>query len=300
MLSDQHGITLGNETLIELVHDVGGCLDRIRKAEAQHAAHRRFVAPPRLKAASPPRRIYVSVDGTMYCTNQSEPDPLHPDQKRLIWQQMKVGCIYWQDHHEAWHKQMIWGRESPEEFGASLWRLACECGYQQAEERIFASDGGAWCWDIHRCHFSDAVGVLDWYHASEHVWAAAREVSPSATTTWANTALQQLRESGGSGLLDWLPPQIAVHRGKARAALESLRDYLFNKIDHMNYPAYRQQGWQIGTGMIESTCNQLVGVRLKGPGMHWTEQGAIAVTALKATDLNGHWKDFWKSMVIAT
>jgi hypothetical protein len=55
----------------------------------------------------------------------------------------------------------------------------------------------------------------------------------------------------------------------------------------MDYPAYRERGWQIGTGLIESTCKQLVGRRLKGPGMHWSEHGALAMTALKATDLNG-------------
>lgn len=60
----------------------------------------------------------------------------------------------------------------------------------------------------------------------------------------------------------------------------------------MDYPGFRQRAWQIGTGMIESTCKQLVGLRLKGPGMHWSEQGALAVTALRATDLNGNWNSF--------
>lgn len=300
MLSDQHGVTLGHETIVELVHDVGSNLDRIRKAEAQNAARKWRTTTPAMKVASPPQRIYISVDGAMYCTNQTEPDPLHPGQRRLIWQQMKVGCIYWQDAKDVWHKQILWGRESPEEFGLSLWRLARECGYQQATERIFASDGGAWCWDIHRLYFSDAAGILDWYHASEHIWEAARIVSPGEFSNWADAALQNLRENGGTGLLSWLIPQIALHRGKVRVALESLRDYVATKVESMNYSDYRQRGWQIGTGMVESTCKQLVGVRLKGPGMHWTEQGAIAITALKATDLNGHWKNFWKSLVMVT
>lgn len=45
----------------------------------------------------------------------------------------------------------------------------------------------------------------------------------------------------------------------------------------------------MGTGMMEATCKQLVGVRLKGPGMHWSEAGAFAITALRATELNGDW-----------
>jgi hypothetical protein len=42
--------------------------------------------------------------------------------------------------------------------------------------------------------------------------------------------------------------------------------------------------------MIESTAKQLVALRLKGPGMHWSPHGATAITALRAQDLNGHWK----------
>ena len=42
------------------------------------------------------------------------------------------------------------------------------------------------------------------------------------------------------------------------------------------------------------------GLRLKGPGMHWTEAGALAVTALRATDHNGQWKAFWRKFVLTT
>ena len=52
--------------------------------------------------------------------------------------------------------------------------------------------------------------------------------------------------------------------------------------------------------MMESTCKQLVGQRLKGPGMHWIEQGAIAITALRATDLNGKWNSFWNPLALST
>ncbi len=296
LVAAQHGVALCHETLLELVHEAGGTADRLRRAAAQRGVRRRAAAPALQPA---PTRIYVSCDGIMYCTHLTEPHPDRPREKRLIWQQMKVGCVYWQDDRERWHKQMVWGRESPEEFGAALWRLACECGYQEAGEKIFAADGGAWCWDIHARYFSDAAGILDWYHASEHVWAAARLVAPDAPDPWAHSALDQLHDGGGAALLVWLKPQVTLRRGAARTALEDLQNYVAGKVDHMDYPTSRRRGWQIGTGMIESTCKQLVGLRLKGPGMHWSEQGALAVTALRATDLNGQWTTFWNSLVLS-
>ena len=84
----------------------------------------------------------------MYCTNQREPDPLHPGQNRLIWKQMRVGCVYWQKGDTRWHKRVIWGQEDYESFGASLFRLACRLGYHEAKDKLFIADGGEWCWSL--------------------------------------------------------------------------------------------------------------------------------------------------------
>ena len=292
LMVDQHGVSLSEETILELVHDVGTSANRQRLAAARRSVQRR-VAPPAEQPA--PRTMYVTCDGIMYCTNLTEPHPDDPARQRLIWQQMKVGCVYWQDEQERWHKQMIWGREPPEEFGAALWRLACQCGYEAAPEKIFAADGGSWCWDIHARYFGAAAGILDWYHVSEHVWETAKQVAGPDAKTWAHAALAELHRGGGTALLDWLKSQRAGLRTGRRAAVDELIHYSAGKVDLMNYPDYRRHGWQIGTGMIESTCKQLVGLRLKGPGMHWTERGALAVTALRAIDLNGKWNSFWKT-----
>lgn len=142
LVFDQHGVRPSHEQVIALVHEVGAAAERMRLAEAE--CWRNTPANKRTwpEAEVRPQRIYVSCDGIMYCTNQSEPDPQHPGENRLIWQQMRVGCVYWQDEGDHWHKQVLWGREGPEEFGASLYRLACRCGYRQAQEKIFAADGG--------------------------------------------------------------------------------------------------------------------------------------------------------------
>lgn len=302
LLFDQLGARLSHEELIELVHDVGGAAEREREAAAQawlRTPPAQRVWPTLPAGACAPRRIYVSCDGIMYCTNQREPDPEHPGQFRLIWQQMRVGCVYWQDAREQWHKRIIWGRGTAEEFGARLYHVACRCGYREATERIFAADGADWCWEIGRRYFGDATGVLDWFHASEHVWQTARDLRPeSGAATWAAHALEVLHDSGGEGLLKWLLPQQSAARGRRRTALTALVHYVQPRLDRMDYPTYRRHDWQIGTGMIESTARQRVGVRLKGPGMHWSEAGALAMTALRATSLNGDWHTFWNTLVL--
>lgn len=301
LLADQHGVRLGHDPMMKLVHDVGGRAEAERLAEVEHwrqtLPQQRHWPPPECT----PRRVHVSCDGILYCTNQSEPDPQHPGSRRLIWRQMRVGCVYWQDEHQGWHKQIVWGQEEDYlSFGASLYRLACRCGYRQAEEKVFAADGGEWCWGIHRRYFADAAGILDWYHASEHVWecGTALHQQDAPQRAWLDQALGLMAEQGGEGLLQWLMAQRSASRGRKRSALDALIAYVQPRLDRMDYAHYRDQDWPIGTGMIESTGKQLVGVRLKGPGMHWCPHGATAVTALRATDLNGNWHPFWKTLTL--
>lgn len=299
LVFDQHGVCLSHHEILDLVHDVGGAVDAQRQAEVAAWADSSDKHWPAAQVT--PRRVYVSVDGIMYCTNELEPHPEDPDRQRLKWQQMRVGCVYWQDEHERWHKQVIWGREDPQAFAASLFRLACRCGYPQAEERLFAADGGEWCWSIHQDYFAAAQGILDWYHASEHVWETAHKVHPDdqhARRQWADHALSLLHEGGGCGLLNWLLEERSRWRRKKRDAVQKLINYIQPRLDRTDYPTYRAHDWQIGTGMIESTAKQLVGLRLKGPGMHWSEPGALAVTALRATDLNGHWHTLWSTLTL--
>jgi hypothetical protein len=302
LMADQHGVHLGHEEMTQIVHEVGGVADRERRDDAE--AWRQCPPEQRVwpKAEVMPPRIYVSCDGIMYCTNQVEPDPQNPGTNRLIWQQMRVGCVYWQDAGERWHKRVLWGRESPQEFGVALYRLACRCGYRQAREKIFAADGGDWCWDIHQRYFSDATGILDWFHVSEHVWATAHVLHPQAEAAkaWSTEALGVMRCEGGAGLVEWLLHQRPSLRCTKRQSVDQLLGYLQPRIWQTNYPRYRTAGWQIGTGMIESTAKQLVAIRLKGPGMHWTEPGAVAITALRAHNLNDNWHNFWKNLNLAS
>ncbi len=300
MVADQHGIHLGHTELLQISEEAGTVAEYERRADLDSWRDCRGPRGPWPEPIVRPKRIYASCDGIMYCTNLREPDPRYPGEKRLIWQQMKVGCVYWQDEHEHWQKRVVWGRDDVEDFGAALFRVACECGYREANERIFAADGGEWCWDIHARYFSQAHGILDWYHANEHVSGAAPKLFAATTeaTAWRKAAESVLWNEGGEALVTWLKNEQLQHkwRGAKRDAWNSLLRYFESRTIWTDYPTYRAHDWQVGTGMMESTVKQLVGIRLKGPGMHWSEEGALAMTALRAQDLNGRWHEFWNTL----
>lgn len=292
---DQHGVWISEGTLRDLVLQAGGVAEADRLAaaaawEASPAEQRRWP-----EAEVHPDRVYVSCDGVCYCTNVSEPDPHEPGTNRLIWHEMKVGCVYWQDAQEHWHKQMIWGREEPRHFATALWQLACRCGYREAKEKIFAADGGEWCWTVAAAYFGDAQWILDWYHLMEHVHDTAKVLykKEDDRKEWVNQCSLILRFAGGAALVPNLEAERERRRGARQEALDDLLRYLRNNLDRTDYARYRREGWQIGTGMMESTVRQLVCLRIKGSNMHWSDRGATAMTGLRAQQLNGRWHEFW-------
>lgn len=80
---------------------------------------------------------------------------------------------------------------------------------------------------------------------------------------------------------------------EGRAALEKLIGYIQPRMDQMDYPAYRERDLYIGSGAVESAVRQLVVMRAKGPGMHWSTEGIQPILSLRAIQLNGEWEAFW-------
>jgi hypothetical protein len=108
-MADQHAVHIGHDEILQLVHDVGGTVDAQLQAEAVRAAEHPSQITPKLR----PKQVYVSCDGIMYCTNQRAACPNDPERNRMIWRQMRVGCVYWQDEKEYWHKQVVCGAGRP-------------------------------------------------------------------------------------------------------------------------------------------------------------------------------------------
>jgi hypothetical protein len=216
----------------------------------------------------------------------------------VIYQEMKCGAVFWQDDKKCWHKQVVAGRDDPQRFGLSLWQTTVACGLLDCPEVIFISDGGAWCATVAESYFKDAVRILDWYHLGEHVWTAGRELYPQdkkAVDRWVHACLDHLHDHSGIGLLLHLECCRRFRDPAGQETIDQLLGYLRPRLDITQYVTYRQAGYVIGSGMMESTCKQLVEHRLKGAGMQWSEQGALAMTNLVAQRLNGTWQQFWTS-----
>lgn len=297
---------LCDSVLNRLLQRVGGVAatdEAMRVAEMNAAAvgRDREEKIVRRRVSSAPKRLYISTDGVLYPSRNREEKS--GGMKRILYQEMKCGAVFWQDGSGKWHKRVLNGREDGETFGLRLWTLAVECGLLEAGEVIFISDGGAWCETVWRTHFRDARRILDWYHAAEHVWTAARALyaDEAAAKRWADRCLKLMAEYSGIGLLRYLRRSRTARaaglpsggRSTALTILDELIAYIEPRIAFMDYYEYRAGDYVIGSGLMESTCKQIVGQRLKGSGRQWSERGALAMATLISYRLNRDWQAFW-------
>jgi hypothetical protein len=173
-------------------------------------------------------------------------------------------------------------------------------GLAQVSDLIAVTDGGNGLEEALQRHLAENLTtILDWYHAAEHigdfakVWHARDE---EARAAWQHQAKGILYEQGGEAILSFLEA-IALPRGTSAAVREELRKligYFANNRHRTDYPTYRENGWDIGSGPTEAGC-KIIGERLKGSGMRWVEEGAATVAALRALYVSGGkvWDGFW-------
>ena len=62
--------------------------------------------------------------------------------------------------------------------------------------------------------------------------------------------------------------------------------YFEQNEERMRYGSYRKKGYQIGSGVMEAGCKRVVGQRLDEAGMHWRQENAEAIVALRAAVLS--------------
>ena len=189
-----------------------------------------------------------------------------------------------------------------EQLGPLLRRQAARVGMEQAELWIALTDGGNGLEDFVQRNFNraDLVVILDFYHAASYLEKLAKALYPDDEALSAAQAEQWcrlLKEEGGATTLavlrEWAWPERRSAALKEQWA--TVQEYFGKNLHRMEYPEYQTQGWQIGSGVVESACKTVVGQRLKGAGMRWSEAGAHALCHVRALyrSEKGQWEDFW-------
>jgi hypothetical protein len=171
-------------------------------------------------------------------------------------------------------------------------QLFAEClrhGVGQAAEVLVVADGAMWIWNLVADRFAGATQRLDFYHASQHLWAVAHALHPEdarAAHQWIEPLLKKLKAGRSVKVIAELKVIIKRLRTKRRATVQSELEYFQSHRARLDYHIAKKHGQPLGSGAIESTCRQYQ-CRFKRPGQFWTRSGDEALMCLETFWRNG-------------
>jgi len=164
-------------------------------------------------------------------------------------------------------------------------------GLAQAQKVLVIADGALWIWKLADDRFAQAHQRLDYYHASQHLWAVAHALHPedeAAARAWIKPLLKKLKNGRVAPLLSDLRTLAKRLRQKKRQAVQSELSYLESHRGRMDYQAARRTGEPQGSGAIESTCRQYQ-CRFKRTGQFWSFTGDEGLMCLETFWRNNRW-----------
>jgi len=262
-------------------------------------------------------RVYMSSDGFMAptITDQEkqarrkkvmEQRKKHKGKKRRLpalkpgtdgrYKEFKLVMFYDQD---LTRKQVSVTRRGCNQAGKLMIRDAWRLGINAAEERLANIDGGPWIINQirrYRQRLNLTATGLDFFHLGENVHETRRILFGEQDEQGKRTAddlLHTAKHQGYQPLREKLLALRQNKRGAKRKEADRLIDYVSDRREMIRYPEFIENGWQIGSGPMESQC-RVTPSRVKGPGKRWDLDHAEEIMALEAMCQSGQCPAYWK------
>jgi len=221
--------------------------------------------------------------------------------RRQGWRELKVGTVFDVElalernpqtheldemaHGVNVHYTAILG--SKDEFTPALWALAVQHDLPTARNRSVVADGALWIWDVAEDVCPDGQQVVDWYHATEHLYKAALALYPKDSDLpkrqrWFKTYKKHLYMGRIETIIS------VLHKRD----LSQFASYFERHKRRMQYLEFREEGLPIGSGTVESGVKQFK-QRLCGTGMRWEEDNAKRMIILRSAILGQDFDELW-------
>ena len=159
------------------------------------------------------------------------------------------------------------------------------------------ADGAEWIQHLWDWRCPEAVRILDFPHAVEHLALAARAVYGAGTealSEWLGTQRHELKHGDPDTVLAALRALgEQAPAGEAATICAEVLGYLAARRCQMAYAEFQAEGYPIGSGMVESGNKLVVEARLKGAGMHWARPHVNPMVALRALSCSDRWATGW-------
>lgn len=288
------GYPVQDTTIRALVQRLGA------KAEAQVPA--RLQQPPSEKepARAPTPLAVLLLDGFQVRFRGPGWGPKKTAQPRVEWPEMKRGGFH--RHEQATRGPrgqlvetvMVGWQGEGWELGRRLHGEAQRGGWGRARQVPAVGDGAPWIWNVVGDRWAGAHQVLDFYHASEHLWTLGEALHPqdeAARWAWGEALRHRLRQGQEGAVLAEIAA-LPRRRGARGIIIRREQKYFASQAGRMNDQRLARRGWPIGSGAVESGCRTRQG-RRKRSGRFGTSPGLRHLDALEEARDHGHWDELW-------
>ena len=246
------------------------------------------------KPPAPPARLVVGLDGGWL-----------PSREQHGGMEGKVGVVATggepvgkRGRHRLTPRRYVATFGDSEQVGALAYAAATALGGDNATEQLVLGDGAEWIKTQTARHFPDAVGILDWAHVARALHKAIRAARPGRAHRDLRRELHRsLPDLLWHGDVDATLAGLTALRPTSPTAdpiarLDDAIAYLRNQRAWLgDYTAWRQQGYPVGSGLIERAVALVINRRMKRQGMRWRRVNASAVVALRVREFNADWDD---------
>jgi len=169
-------------------------------------------------------------------------------------------------------------------------------GFYRAKQLIIIEDGAKWIWGIADKDWPQAVQIVDYYHAREHVHHIVDQLRFMTSKQHGDQLAATLIGYLDHGDIESMATEINVLHLKPKLVerLDKELDYFRHNQHRMRYGHYKKKGWFIGSGQVESACKTIVAQRAQQAGMRWTTNGLNPIITLRALHQSGRDHLIWE------
>ena len=170
-----------------------------------------------------------------------------------------------------------------------------ERGTRGAQTVVAVMDGASWLQELIDEQCPAAVRILDFPHAVSYLNRAAHAAFGTGSresATWLDEWVPKLKADEPEAVLAALRALPSPTPEAAKVKRTALR-YLRQRQEQIRYASFQEQGYPIGSGIVESAGKLVVEARLKGSGMHWAPTNVNPLLALRGRLCSGRWEETW-------
>lgn len=214
----------------------------------------------------------------------------NPRKEKIInWRDVRIGLAR---PLGSVSKTYVGKKDSYPEVVGQLFGAAVLEGMTPETQVVGVADGGIGLKEELERQFPNIRFILDKPHLKDHLYDTAEDlgIPRGERGEWVNPRLEAICNGETEKVRRELEEEYARN---SNDSLRRLIGYVTRFHDAMNYNEFREKGYPIGSGEVESAHRSVPQRRLKIPGACWHPDSVNPMVALRVLRANNWWNDFW-------